>query len=190
MSKSIAVAYFSGYGHTAKVAEAIAKGISEAGAQASLIKVDAITDADWDTLDKADGIIFGAPTYMGGPAGQFKIFADATAKVWGKQLWKDKIAGGFTNSASYSGDKLLTLHYFQVLAMQHAMIWVGVGDPAPMFSGDDMPTHDKVNRIGSFGGVMTQSNHKDGPDIAPPAGDLETAQHYGKRVAEIAGRLS
>ena len=33
-------------------------------------------------VDAADGVIFGSPTYMGGPAAQFKAFADATSDRW------------------------------------------------------------------------------------------------------------
>ena len=74
--------------------------------------------------------------------------------------------------------------------MQHGMIWVGQAEMPPQFAGLEVPTVDMVNRLGSFVGLMTQSNHKLGPDIVPPAGDIETAKRFGKRVADIAGRLS
>ena len=66
-------------------------------------------EANWDKLNAADGIIFGAPTYMGGVSAPFKAFIDAASKVWFQQGWKDKTAAGFTNSGSYSGDKLSAL---------------------------------------------------------------------------------
>ena len=62
MSK-IAVVYYSGYGHTKVIAETFAAEID-----ATLIEIDQegnIQDQDWDTLDAADAIVFGAPTYMG-----------------------------------------------------------------------------------------------------------------------------
>lgn len=77
-----------------------------------------------------------------------------------------------------------------ILAMQHGMIWVGQAEMAPTFEGLEVPSIDAINRVGSFSGLMTQSNHKSGPDIVPPAGDLETAKRFGKRVADIAGRLA
>jgi NAD(P)H dehydrogenase (quinone) len=43
---------------------------------------------------------------MGGPSWQFKRFADGSSKPWFAQVWEDKIAAGFTNSASMSGDSL------------------------------------------------------------------------------------
>ena len=58
-------------------------------------------------LELADAIIFGAPTYMGGASGPFKTFIDSTSKSYATGAWKDKIAAGFTNSASRSGDKVV-----------------------------------------------------------------------------------
>ncbi|NDD25154.1 MAG: flavodoxin family protein, partial [Betaproteobacteria bacterium] len=115
MAKTVVI-YHSGYGHTQRVAQFVAQ-----GANAALIAIDAdgnITDADWETLDAADAIIFGSPTYMGMASWQFKKFADATSKRWFTSAWKDKVAGGFTISASPSGDKLSTIQYFITLAMQ------------------------------------------------------------------------
>jgi NAD(P)H dehydrogenase (quinone) len=89
----IAVVYHSGYGHTKRMAESVA-----AGAGATLIAIDAegnLSDSDWETLNKADAIIFGSPTYMGSVTWQFKKFADASSKAWFTQAWKDKIFAGY-----------------------------------------------------------------------------------------------
>jgi len=86
---SIVVVYFSGYGHTSLVAENVA-----AGASAELIAINEngeITESDWQKLNDAKAIIFGAPTYMGGVPWQFKKFADATSKAWFTRSWQDKI---------------------------------------------------------------------------------------------------
>ena len=129
MSK-IVIVYHSGYGHTKKVAEAVLAGALDAGADAKLLAVGDLDDAGWAELDAADAIIFGAPTYMGGPSADFKKFADASSKPWFVQSWKDKIAAGFTNSATMNGDKHSTIAYFVTLAMQHGMIWAGHGHDA------------------------------------------------------------
>lgn len=190
MSKIVSIVYHSGYGHTAKVAEAVAAGAKASGATVNLIKADTITDSEWAALDGSHAIIFGAPTYMGGVSAQFKTFADASSKRWFTQAWKDKVAAGFTNSGSYSGDKLSSLQYLQVLSMQHGMIWVGQAEGAPVLSDKQIPTHEDINRIGSWVGLMTQANSKAPAEIAPPEGDLETARRFGKRVAEVAKRFS
>ena len=178
----IVIAYHSGYGHTAKLAQAIETGAKNTGAETTLIDVTAIDDAGWEALDAAHGIVFGAPTYMGSLSGPFKVFMDATSKPWFAQKWKDKVAGGFTNSGSLSGDKLSSLQQLSILAAQHGMIWVGNALPK---EGNE-PEH--VNRLGSWLGVMAQSDNKS-PDETPPAGDLKTAELYGARVASIAGKL-
>jgi multimeric flavodoxin WrbA len=75
---------------------------------------------------------------------------------WRAQAWKDKIAAGFTNSASQSGDTLNTLIDLSVFAAQMGMIWVGVGDP-PGNNWSGGP-RDDVNRLGTWLGAMSQSN--------------------------------
>ena len=175
MAKTVVV-YHSGYGHTLRVAQFVAEG---AGAQ--LIAIDAegnLTDAQWADVDAADAIIMGSPTYMGMVSWQFKKFADVTSKRWFTSAWKDKVAGGFTISASPSGDKLSSIQYFITLAMQQGMIWVG--QPA-MNDGT-------INRIGSNSGVMAQCGPQDPADKIPQ-GDLDTAAAYGKRIAEVATKL-
>ncbi len=172
----IAVLFHSGYGHTQRVAQYVAE-----GAGADLIAIDAdgnISDADWATLDAADAIIFGSPTYMGMASWQFKKIADASSKRWFSSAWKDKIAAGFTISASPSGDKLSTIQYFITLAMQHGMVWVG--QPS-MNDGT-------INRIGSNSGLMAQVGPTS-PAADIPEGDLDTARQYGQRVAQVAKKL-
>ena len=180
MSK-IAVVFHSGYGHTKRMAESVA-----AGAGAELVVIDAegnLSDAQWATLAAADAIIFGSPTYMGGPSWQFKKFADASSKPWFSLLWKNKIAAGFTNSATMNGDKLSTLHYFFTLSQQHGMIWVGTGMQA---SNSKAATRNDLNYVGSYCGAMATSPSDASPDEMLP-GDLETARLFGVRVIEVAG---
>lgn len=192
MSKKIVVVYHSGYGHTAKVADAVVEGVKKGGAHVDQLSIDEngqLSDAAWALLDAADAIIMGTPTYMGGPSWQFKRFADASSMRWLKGMWRDKMAAGFTNSGSLSGDKLATLQQLSVLAMQHSMIWVGLGESIPQPKGTDMPTISDINRIGSFTGLMTQSNNESA-EIVPPQGDLETARLFGERVATLCKRFS
>jgi NAD(P)H dehydrogenase (quinone) len=171
------------------VAQSIAAGATAPHTTASLIKADAITDEQWIILDDADAIIFGAPTYMGSVSGPFKIFMDNTSRKWGEQKWKDKIAAGFTNSASYSGDKLNSLQQLVTLAMQHGMIWVGQAERAPQFGENEMPEQDVINRLGSWTGLMTQANHSNSAELSPSKGDLETAHRFGQRVVAITEKL-
>jgi len=183
----VVIAYHSGYGHTAKQAHAVAQGVAEVdGAEAILVSVDAIEDK-WDVLAQADAIIFGSPTYMGSVSGPFKTFMDASSKPWYGRVWRNKIAAGFTNSASQSGDKLNTLIQLAIFAAQHGMIWVGL-DILPGNNNSNGSVND-LNRLGSFLGAMAQSNADQGPDVAPIESDLKTAAILGKRVAETAAQF-
>jgi len=178
------VVYHSGYGHTKRVAEAVAE-----GAGATLFAIDAdgvLPEAGWSALDAGDAIIFGSPTYMGGPSWQFKKFADETSKPWFELRWKDKVFGGFTNSPSINGDKLNTLQYFLLLACQHGGLWVSLAiKPANVKTSK----RDDPNRMGSYVAPMAQSDADAGPEEMS-FGDLETGRTYGARVAEIARRCS
>jgi NAD(P)H dehydrogenase (quinone) len=183
MSK-IVVVYHSGYGHTKRIAETVAE---SAGAQ--LIAIDAegnISDADWAALDAADAIIFGSPTYMGTVSWQFKKFADASSKKWVAQAWRDKLAAGFTNSASMNGDKLSTLHYLFTLSQQHSMLWAGTG---LMPSNTKAATRNDINYVASFSGLMTASPSDASPDEMF-AGDFATAKAFGERIKAVAARLA
>ena len=182
MSK-ISVVYHSGYGHTKRMAEAVAE-----GAGATLVAIDAegnLTESDWTALNAADAIILGTPTYMGSVSWQFKKFADASSKPWFSQLWKDKVFAGFTNSATMNGDKLSTLHYLFTLAMQHSGIWVGTG---MMPSNAKSAQRNDINYVGSSSGAMAQSPSDSSPAEMLP-GDLETARQFGKRVAEVTAKF-
>ncbi len=96
------------------------------------------------------------------------------------------IAGAFTNSSSFSGDKLNTLMGLVINTLQHGMIYVGsaVLPPAERMKCVEGPGPTDHNRLGSFVGPMAASFQVDPPE-APPKGDLETAEAYGRRVAEI-----
>jgi NAD(P)H dehydrogenase (quinone) len=182
----IVIVYHSGYGHTAVQAEAVARGArSAAGTAVQLVKVEEV-DRHWPDLAAADAIVFGTPTYMGSASAPFKTFMDASSKAWIGQEWKDKLAAGFTNSASQSGDKLSTLQQLAVFAAQHSMVWVGLG----LLPGNNSSkgNTDDLNRLGSFLGAIAQSNADQGPEQGPTAADLRTAEHLGRRVAETALR--
>ena len=123
---------------------------------------------------------------MGSVSWQFKKFADASSKQWFSQAWKNKIAAGFTHSASMNGDKLSTLQYLFTLSQQHSMIWVGTG---MMPSNSKAATRNDTNYLGSYSGAMAQSPSDASPDEMLP-GDLETAKQFGARVTEVASKFS
>ena len=180
----IVVVFHSGYGHTAKVAQAVAEGSGGA-----LLAIDAegnLPAGGWEQLAAAKAIVFGSPTYMGSVSWQFKKFADASSKPWFTQAWKDKIAAGFTNSATMNGDKLSTLHYLFTLSQQHGMLWLGTG---MMPSNSKAATRNDLNYVGSSSGLMTTTPSDASSDEMVP-GDLATARAFGQRIAQSVSRIA
>jgi len=184
--REVAVIFHSSYGHTEILASYAAEGVDSIGSvKAKLIAVDEVENYWGFIEEKADAIIFGTPTYMGGVSAAFKSFMDASVSQWGK--WKDKLAGGFTVSASQSGDKLATLQQLSIFAAQHQMVWVSLG----LMPGNNSTTSSPsdLNRLGSFLGAMAQANADQGKEGVTES-DRLTARHLGERIAESVCRWS
>lgn len=140
-------------------------------------------------LDNVDAIIMGCPTYMGAISIGMKDFIEAAATRWYTHSWNNKIAGAFTNSSSFPGDKLNTLIGLVINAMQHGMIFVGLGiipatnkfeDMAQLEGSESKFINHESSLIGPISGSI-QFNL----DAPPSKEDLDTAESYGRRVGEI-----
>ena len=184
---ALAIAYHSGFGHTAALADAVAAGAREAGAGVMVIAVDRLTDTDWDLLDGADGIVFGCATYMGNVSAGFQAFAEQTGRRCLNGAWRDKAAAGFTNSGAKSGDKLSTLVSLAVFAAQHHMHWVNLGLGAGWNS--SAGSENDLNRLGFFLGAGAQTDVDANPDQIHPS-DVQTCRHLGQRVALVTRQLN
>ncbi|MEH0424289.1 flavodoxin family protein [Streptomyces sp. B21-083] len=187
---SVVIAYYSGFGHTDVLAQAVERGARSAGADVTLVRVDTITDEQWQLLDNADAIIFGSPTYMGSAAGKFHVFAETTSKRWASAAWRDKLGAGFTNAACKAGDKHSTLAYFATLAAQHQMNWINLGLHPGWHTSTE--SENDLNRLGYFNGAAA-STPADLPPHEVSKADIATAEHLGERVAHhtaivLAGR--
>jgi multimeric flavodoxin WrbA len=191
----VSVVFHSHGGHTGVLAEAIAQGArSVDGVEVHLLRItgEQMIQGRWSdpatmaTLDASDAMVLGAPTYMGSASAVFKAFLEKAFDPWMVQGWKDKLASGFTNSASQSGDKLSTLIELAIFAAQMGMMWIPVGDkPGNNWSKGSV---DDINRLGSWLGLMGQSNGDQSPELTPPGSDRLTAERHGRRVALIARR--
>lgn len=186
----IAIVYYSGYGHTTKQAAAVQRGAEAVtGTEVTMLQIDQdgnLPDGWDDILVAQDAIIYGSPTYMGAPTWQFKKFADASSKLWSQQRLKDKIAAGFTNSASLNGNKESTIQYLWTLSQQHGQVWVGLGQ-LPSNSKASGP--EDINWAGSMAGALAISASDASVEEAPRSGDLKTAELLGTRVATLAAKF-
>ena len=183
MSK-IVIVYHSGYGHTKKVAEAVAE-----GSGGTLLAIDAegnLPEGGWEQLAAASTIVFGSPTYMGNVSWQFKKFADASSKPWYHKTWRNKLAAGFTNSATINGDKFSTVAYLMTLSQQHGMFWVGTGMQA---ANAKQHTRADLNNLGGYSGLITATPSDASVDEMVP-GDLATARAFGERITEATTLLA
>jgi len=186
---NVAVAFHSDSGHTAKLARSIAAGAAELEqVKAACHPVGEISAGLWDVLSAADAIVFGSPTYMGGPSAVFKHFAEESLPIWIRRGWTGKVAAGFTHSQAMSGDKLNTLQYFSLLAAQHGMIWISL-DLLPGWCSQH-GSIDDLNRLGAWLGAMSQSDGDGPPDSNPRPSDLHTARHLGRQVAGVSLALA
>jgi len=130
-----------------------------------------------ELITKADGIIFGSPTYMGSISAQFKAFIDASSSIWFKGDWTNKVAAGFTVGSHYSGDQLSTIQYLQTLASQHGMLWAGL-------DGKGLQEQNVPNISGASSGLITYTQNNEIPKDA-----LLTAQYLGERIAKLVSRF-
>lgn len=184
----VAVVYHSGYGHTERFARAVIQGAEQAGADVLLVSVEQ-ANLHWQDLERVDAIIFGCPTYMGSASAAFKQFMDdSSPHAFLAQKWQHKVAAGFTNAASRSGDKLQTLQQLAIFAAQHGMHWVNLG----LQSGHNRSTstEDSLNRHGFFIGAAAQSDADQPAENTATPADLATCAHLGARVALVASQLA
>jgi multimeric flavodoxin WrbA len=182
----VAIVYFSSFrGNTEQLALAIQRGAeSVPDTEATLIHTDQV-DENWAVLNAADAIIFGSPTYIGGPAARFKEFVEKlSGEVWLRRLWVNKVAGGFTVSAGRSGDKLACLQQLATFAAQMGMLWVPMRITGGNYSSQG--SEEDLNRMAGYLGVMAQANIDEPADISPPPSDIATAELHGNHIANVA----
>jgi len=185
----VSIVFHSRDGHTAKMAEAVEQGVrASEGVSVVLHQIydEDIQHGRWmnetvlNQLDDSNAIIFGSPTYMGSVSASLKSFMDATSSRYLERKWVDKIGAAFTVSGSPSGDKVNMLMACTTFALQHGMVWVGVGDSPT--------TGEGLNRLGIFYGAAGQALFEP-PDQTPTAEDKRTGKRLGYRVACFARRL-
>ncbi|HEY0731732.1 MAG TPA: flavodoxin family protein, partial [Chitinophagaceae bacterium] len=152
---TISIVYHSGQGHTKQIADILAENLQSEFSQVHLINVEDAKEK-LDLLHQSDTIVFGCPTYFGNVSAGFKQFMELTGGFWYNQMWKDKLAAGFTVSSTRSGDKLNTLISLSLFAAQHSMFWISQGI-MPRFCNNEQT--EGQNRAGSYLGLMIQSDN-------------------------------
>src|SRR5215218_9193548 len=142
MSK-VLVLYYSSYGHIEAMANAVAEGARQAGAQVdtkrvpelvpeeiarkSHFKVDqAAPIAKVDDLAAYDAIIVGAPTRFGRIPSQMANFLDQAGALWMRGTLHGKVGGAFTSTATQHGGQEMTLFSIITNLLHFGMVIVGL----------------------------------------------------------------
>jgi NAD(P)H dehydrogenase (quinone) len=199
MSK-VLVLYYSGYGHIETMAEAIAEGARQvAGTTVTIKRVpelvpENIARSSGMKLEQAapiaspaeladyDAIIFGTPTRFGNMASQMRNFLDQTGGLWAKGALIGKVGSVFVSTASQHGGQESTILSFHTTLLHHGMVIVGLP-----YSAAGLVRMDEIS-----GGTPYGATTLAGADGSrqPSENELELARIQGRRVAEIAGKLS
>src|SRR5690606_20342557 len=204
MSTKIKVIFHSLYGHTFKLAEAIAEGarsvpgvetevlqVAETLPESVLEKMGAleakktfahIPVAKTADLADADGLIFGTGTRFGSASAQLQAFFDTTGGLWAKGALVGKPGGVFVSTGTQHGGQETTLVGMHTFLLHHGMVVVGVPYAAPELS----------NMTEITGGSPYGAGTLAGPDGGrqPSANELAIARFQGKHTAQIAAKLA
>ena len=195
----ILVLYYSSYGHVARMAEAVARGVTEAGHEcdirhvpetappevaqaAGFVKMEGHDQIEGpDKLADYDGIVVGTPTRYGRMASQMAAFWDQTGGLWAKDALVGKVGAAFTSTAAQHGGQETTLLSVltNLLHMGCTIVGLDYG-----FSGQNGV--DEVKGGAPYGATTIA-----GPDGSrrPSQVELDGAAYLGRRVAETAAKL-
>jgi NAD(P)H dehydrogenase (quinone) len=200
----ILVPYYSSFGHIYAMANAVAEGAKQAGAEVKLVKVaefDAVKEAmssneyyvkaqeqqgdvpeaTHDDLRWADGIVWGIPTRYGSMPAQMKQYLDSAGGLWMNGELEGKATAVFASTGSIHGGQEATVLTSIVPLLHFGMIFVGL----PYGENPEQLTAEAVG--GSPYGASTVA----GPDGSkqPAEADLTMASRLGARVARVAKAL-
>ncbi|SEP64597.1 NAD(P)H dehydrogenase (quinone) [Faunimonas pinastri] len=195
----VLVLYYSSYGHIEKMAQAVADGVREAGAEVAVKRVPELVPqqlaeqsgykmdqtaeiATVGELETYDAIIVGTPTRYGNMASQMKNFWDQTGGVWFAGKLIGKVGSVFTSTASQHGGQETTITSTQTVLFHHGMVIVGLP-----YSFAGLVGLDEVS-----GGTPYGASTLAGGDGSrqPSENELAGARFQGKHVAQIAGKLA
>jgi NAD(P)H dehydrogenase (quinone) len=194
----VLVLYYSTYGHIEAMAQAVAEGALEAGADVDIKRVpetvpEEIARAAYFKLDQAspvasvadlaeyDAIILGTGTRFGRISAQMAAFLDGAGGLWAKGALIGKVGAAFAGSGSQHAGQETTLFSLITNMLHFGMVIVGLdGTFTGQFGIDQV-------RGGSPYGATTVTGATG--ERQPDANDLAGARHLGRRAALTAAKL-
>ena len=194
----VLVLYYSSYGHIERMADAVAEGVRQAGADAVIKRVPELVPEDvarkshFKLDQKApvatvaeladyDAIIIGVPTRFGNMAAPMKYFLDQAGGLWAQGKLIGKVGSVFTSSNTQHGGQESTILTTHVVLLHLGMVIVGL---PYSFAG-------QMDMAGITGGSPYGASTIAGADGSrqPSDNELAAARFQGRHVAEIAGKL-
>jgi NAD(P)H dehydrogenase (quinone) len=195
----ILVLYYSSYGHLAKMADAVADGVREAGHEVDVLRVPEtappevakaagfVADETHPLIDGIaalpayDGIVIGAPTRFGRMPSQMAAFLDQAGGLWYTDALVGKVGAAFTSTAAQHGGQETTLFSIITNLLHFGCTVVGLDYAFKAQNG--------VSEVmgNSPYGASTIANN-DG-SRQPSAVDLDGARYLGRKVANTAAKL-
>jgi NAD(P)H dehydrogenase (quinone) len=195
----IAVIYYSATGNVHGLAQAVATGAEDAGAEVRLRHVEEIASellisqnqywgrhrsqvaeapvATLDDLDWADGVAFGSPTRFGNVAAQLKQFIDQAGALWQAGKLADKVGTAFTASHTVHGGQETTILALNNTLYHWGMLILPLGyTVAEVFAAGGNP----------YGASFVTGHTVTGPDEQA----LAVARYQGRRLARFTGVLA
>jgi NAD(P)H dehydrogenase (quinone) len=195
----VLVLYHSAYGHVETLAEAVAEGAREAGAQVDIKRVpetvpEAIAKAAHFKLDQKapvakiedladyDAIIVGTGTRFGRMASQMAAFLDQAGGLWAKGALNGKVGGAFASTATQHGGQETTLFSVITNLLHFGMVIVGLNYG---FAGQT--TLDEVTGGSPYGASTIAGGQG---QRQPSENELAGARYQGRQIAEVAKKLA
>ena len=192
------VLYYSSYGHMETMANAIAEGAREAGAEVDVKRVpetapEEVAKAAHFKLDQAapvaqiadlehyDAIVVGTPTRFGRVSSQMAAFLDQAGGLWMRGVLNGKVGAAFTSTASQHGGQETTLFSIITNLMHFGMVIVGLP-----YSYQGLLQVAEVAGGSPYGATTIAAG--DG-SRQPTENELGAARFQGKHVAEVAAKL-
>ncbi|AVT79803.1 NAD(P)H:quinone oxidoreductase [Rhodopseudomonas palustris] len=194
----VLVLYYSAYGHIEAMANAVAEGAREAGAQVDIKRVPELVPADVAKashykLDQAapvatiedlanyDAVVIGTGTRFGRMASQMSNFLDQAGGLWARGALNGKVGGAFTSTATQHGGQETTLFSIITNLLHFGMVVVGLN-----YGFGDQMRLDQVTGGAPYGATTITGG--DG-SRQPSETELAGARYQGKTIAETAIKL-
>ena len=201
MSK-VSVIYYSSYGHLMSLAQHIAAGAQDAGAEVRVRRVQELVPAEViagnsglqygqdlqkdipfatiEDLTWADATAFGAGTRYGHASSQLLNFMDQTGALWQSGALVGKLAGFFTGAATLHGGHETTILTMSTFAYHMGMLIVPTGfDLKEMFATQCGGSPYGPSSLSGADGSRQLDEH-----------EIAIARHLGTKLATYADKLN